>query len=60
MMKLLDFMLCAGVTLSELIIVFIAAMLIQFIVYRITGISIYNTIIKLMFKADRYLAAKFN
>ena len=60
MSKLLDFMLCAGVTLSEVIVIIIAAMLIQLIVYRTTGISLYNTIIKLMFKADRYLTAKFN
>ena len=60
MSKLLDFMLCAGITLSELFVIIIAAMLIQLIIYRTTGISIYNTIIKLMFKADRYLTAKFN
>ena len=60
MSKLLDFMLCAGITLSEVIVIIIAAMLIQLIVYRTTGISLYNTIIKLMFKADKYLTAKFN
>ena len=49
MSKLLDFMLCAGITLSEVIVIIIAAMLIQLIVYRTTGISLYNTIIKLMF-----------
>lgn len=60
MSKLLDFILCAGITLSEVIVIIIAAMLIQLIVYRTTGISLYNTIIKLMFKADKYLTAKFN
>lgn len=60
MSKLLDFMLCTGITLSELLLIFIAAIFIQFIVYRITGISIYNNFIKLMFRADRYLTSKFN
>ena len=60
MIKLLDFIACAGMTMFEIIAVIAVAMLIQLIVYRTTGISIYNTIIKLMFKADKYLTAKFN
>ena len=60
MSKLLDFMLCTGITLSEVIVIIIAAMLIQLIVYRITGINMYNIFIKLIFKADKYVTTKFN
>jgi hypothetical protein len=58
--KIMDFILCTGMTIFELAIMFIAVMLIQLIVYRTTGISLFNKFIRLMFKADKYLTAKFN
>lgn len=58
--KLIDFTLCAGATTLELIIILIGLALIQLIVYRTTGISIFNKFTKLMFKADKYMTAKFN
>lgn len=38
----LDVILCSGMVALELICVFAAALLVQGIVYRITGFSIYN------------------
>ena len=60
MIKLIDFILCAGVTLFELIIILIGLALLQLIVYRTTGISLFNKLTKLVFKADKYMTAKFN
>lgn len=58
--KLMDFILCGGMTIFELIAIFIGLALVQLIVYRTTGISLFNKLTKLVFKADRYVTAKFN
>lgn len=60
MIKLIDFILCTGVTLFELIAILVGLALLQLIVYRTTGISIINKFTKLIFKADKYLTEKFN
>ena len=58
--KIIDFTLCAGTTLLELIAILIGRALIQLIVYQATRISIFNKFTKLLFKADKYMTAKFN
>lgn len=58
--KIMDFILCAGVTAFEVVAIIVGAMLIQLIVYQLTGISLFNRFTKLMFRADRYITAKFN
>lgn len=58
--KAIDFILCAGVTAFEVIAIIVGMALIQLIVYQTTGISLFNRFTKLMFKADRYLTAKYN
>lgn len=60
--KIMDFILCAGVTTFEVIAVIMAMMLIQLIVYQLSGrrINLIIEITKLMFRADRYITAKYN
>lgn len=58
--KLIDFILCTGVTVFELIAILGGLALIQLVVYRTTGISLFNKLTKLVFKADKYMTAKFN
>lgn len=58
--KLMDFILCGGMTIFELAIMFIAVMLIQLIVYRTTGISLINSMIKAGLRFNNYLTKKFN
>ena len=58
--KIMDFILCAGVTTFEVVAIILGALLIQFIVYQLTGISLFNRFTKLMFRADRYITTKFN
>lgn len=60
MEKLIDFILCTGVTAFELIAILGGLALIQLVVYRTTGISLFNKLTKLVFKADKYMTAKFN
>lgn len=60
MEKLIDFILCTGVTVFELIAILGGLALIQLVVYRTTGISLFNKLTKLVFKADKYMTAKFN
>lgn len=45
---LLDVILCGGVVALELIGIFAGALLIQGLVYRLTGFSIYNKLVKVM------------
>ena len=59
MSKLLDIFLCGTMTIIELITVFIVAMLIQLIMYRVFGINIYKLTIKGLNKLDRYLSEVF-
>lgn len=54
--KLLDFILCGGVVAIEFTAIIIGAILIQAIVYRTTGISLYNKLNKGLNKLDRYLS----
>lgn len=58
--KIMDFILCAGVTAFEVIAVIIAMMLIQLIMYRVFNINLYKLFIKGSNKLDKYLVAKFN
>ena len=58
--KLMDFILCGGMTILELVIMFIAVMLIQLIVYRATGISLINSMIRAGLRFNNYLTRKFN
>ena len=60
MYKLMDFILCTGMTILELAIMFIAVMLIQLIVYRATGISLINSMIRAGLRFNSYLTEKFN
>lgn len=53
MIKLLDIYLCGITVLIELIAVMSLALLIQFIVYKITGISLYTKICKALDKLDK-------
>lgn len=48
MNKLLDIILCSGICLAELIGIIIITLLIQLIIYQLTGFSIYNKIMKLL------------
>lgn len=48
MSYLLDVILCSGVVAAELIGTFAGALLIQGLVYRLTGFSIYNKLVKVM------------
>lgn len=58
--KLMDFILCGGMTIFELAIMFIAVMLIQLIVYRTTGVSLINSMISAGLRFNNYLTEKFN
>ena len=60
--KMMDFILCAGITGLEVIAVIAGGMLIQLVVYQLSGrrINLIKEITRLMFKADRYITAKFN
>lgn len=55
MSKLLDILLCGTVTIIELITIFIVAMLIQLIMYRIFGINLFKIVIKSSKKLDQYI-----
>lgn len=59
MSKLLDILLCGAMTISELIAIFIVAMLIQLIMYRVFNINLYKLFIKGSDKLDKYLSEKF-
>ena len=59
MSKLLDILLCGAMTISELIAIFIVAMLIQLIMYRVFNINLYKLFIKGSYKLDKYLTEKF-
>lgn len=60
MSKVLDILLCAGMTTFEIIAILVGLALIQLIVYQTTGISLFNKFTKLVFKADRYFTEKLN
>ena len=45
---LLDVLLCSGVVLLQLAGAIIGALLVQLVVYRLTGFSIYNKLVKVL------------
>lgn len=55
MSYLLDLILCSGVVIGELIAIIIGSMLIQLVVYQLTGFSIYNNVFKGLNKLDKIL-----
>lgn len=60
MSKMLDIIACAGITIAEFGLILFIAIFSQYIVYRLTGISIFNLIIKGLKNLDKYLERKFN
>lgn len=59
MAYLLDLILCSGVVIGELLAIIIGSMLIQLVVYQLTGISIYNVINKKIIKLEKYIERNF-
>lgn len=60
--KLMDFILCGGMTILELVIMFIAVMLIQLTVYQLSKkrINLFKIITLSILKFNNYLTEKYN
>lgn len=56
----LDIILCSLVVIVELIASISIGLFIELIIYKLTGYSIVNTILKLLDKFEIYLDRKFN
>lgn len=59
MIKLIDAFACGIVVMAELIGIILLALLVQLVVYQLTGISLYNEIIKGLYKLDKKLEKIF-
>lgn len=59
MINLVDAFACGIVVIAELIGIILLALLIQLVVYQLTGISLYNEIIKGLYKLDKKLEKIF-
>lgn len=60
MSKMLDIIACAGITIAEFGLILFIAILGQFIVYQLTGISIFKIINNGLKNLNKYLERKFN
>lgn len=58
MAYLLDLILCSGVVIGELIAIIIGSMLIQLVVYQLTGFSIVNSLWKSLIRLEKNLENK--
>lgn len=58
MAYLLDLILCSGVVIGELIAIIIGSMLIQLVVYQLTGFSIANNLWKSLIRLEKHLENK--
>lgn len=56
--KIIDIMLCSGVVLTELILIIIAGLLIQLIMYQVFNINLVKIAVKTSRKLDNYLNSK--
>ena len=59
MIKLIDAFACGIVVMAELIGIILLSLLVQLVVYQLTGISLYNEIIKGLYKLDKKLEKIF-
>ena len=57
--KIIDIILCSGVVLTELILIIIAGLLIQLIMYQVFNINLVKIAVKTSRKLDNYLSSKF-
>lgn len=58
MAYLLDLILCSGVVIGELLAIIIGSMLIQLVVYQLTGFSIANNLWKSLIRLEKHLENK--
>ena len=59
MIKLIDAFACGIVVMAELIGIILLALLVQLVVYQLTGIRLYNEIINGLYKLDKKLEKIF-
>lgn len=59
MISLVDAFACGIVVIAELIGILLLSLLVQLVVYQLTGISLYNEIIKGLYKLDKKLEKIF-
>lgn len=55
----LDVISCGMVVFIELITIIAGALLIQLVVYRLTGFSIYNNFVRSLIKIEKYIERNF-
>lgn len=58
MNKIIEIILCGGIVATELIIMIVAALMIQFIMYKLFNINLFKLIIKMSRRLERYLNTK--
>lgn len=58
MNKIIEMILCGGIVVVELIIMVVAALTIQFIMYRLFNINLFKLATKMSRRLERYLNTK--
>ena len=59
MINLIDAFACGLVVIAEIIGILLLSLLVQLVVYQLTGISLYNEIIKGLYNLDKKLEKIF-